>query len=261
MSPKQKKDKQGQLMIGGVVLVVVAVLALKVSNDQGPKPDPTGCLDSIPSDLVMVVDHSEGVSEQTMAEVKARALAAINQLPLRGRASVFTIIKDSKTALHPVFKACRPPKGSEVSSLTANPDMVNRDYENKFLGPLKAAIEQRPSLSEESPIAQVITDLSLSEYFRSGSTRLLVFSDLLENTPAFTIYGCASGTSAVDAYRRARSGAMERPKFKNLRIDLNLIPRLNISPESVRCRAQFWNWFFGDNEGEAATLTFEELPG
>jgi len=106
-----------------------------------------------------------------------------------------------------------------------------------------------------------LTDLALSEYLGAKSNRLLVFSDLLENTSKFSRYHCASGAEAVQAFRASRKGALERPAFRNTAISLNIIPRLQLSTGAVECRSYFWNCLFGDSEGDKAGVTFDYLPG
>ena len=118
-----------------------------------------------------------------------------------------------------------------------------------------------PGDTHESPIAQALTDISLSHYLRGRSNTLVVFSDLLEHTAQFSMYRCSSATDPVKAYRETRRGALERPSFRNTRIVVNLVPRFGYGVETLRCRDQFWPWFFGDSQGEQASVTFDYLPG
>lgn len=245
----------------GVVAVVLGILGYSFYVASVPKPAENNCLAEIHESTVFVIDHSEGITDQTIDEISARAMAFVrDRVSLYGWVSVFRIVADSKKALRPVFSGCRP--ASTGNRLTENIKNIERRYKETFLEPLTRAISERPTVSDESPIAQALTDLSLSEFLRKPSNRLVVFSDLLENTPAFSLYGCTSGPEAVQAYRRSRSGSQERPAFRDTEIFLNIIPRLQLSPESTQCRAHFWTWFVGDNEGSAASgATFDYLPG
>lgn len=118
-----------------------------------------------------------------------------------------------------------------------------------------------PLDGKESPIAQALTDISLTAYLRGNSNTLLIFSDMLEHTDKFSLYNCSASKEVVARYRASRQGAQERPEFKNTTVVLNLIPRLDQSKETLKCRDALWPWFFGNNAGTQAGLTFDYLPG
>jgi hypothetical protein len=100
-----------------------------------------------------------------------------------------------------------------------------------------------------------------SSVLRSERNTLLVFSDMLENTKRFSIYRCSSADAVVQGFRASRVGAMERPKFINTEVRLNIIPRLDQSRTTLACRDKLWVWFFGDNPGANAGLELDYLPG
>jgi hypothetical protein len=56
-------------------------------------------------------------------------------------------------------------------------------------------------------------------------------------------------------------GATERPTFKNTKVYLHIIPRLDIARTTLQCRDSLWVWFFGDNAGDNAGLELDYLPG
>lgn len=58
---------------------------------------------------MIVIDHSDEVSVQTLAEISGRAEQFVaDHVSVNGRVSVFTISKDSETSLRPIFSKCRP---------------------------------------------------------------------------------------------------------------------------------------------------------
>ena len=90
---------------------------------------------------------------------------------------------------------------------------------------------------------------------------MLVFSDMLENTSKFSMYGCVDAKQAVTKFRESRKGAQERPHFRRTSVSLNMIPRLEVAKPTLKCRDQVWEWFFGDNEGAGARADIDYLPG
>lgn len=258
-----KKDKQGYLLIAGMVLLVVAFFGFKLWQDtkrNKDKPGADNCIGVVRANTVIVLDHSDQITQQTRAEIENRAMSYIlDKVQVNERVSVFTVSELSKRALTPVVSRCRP--SDDGNRLVEDSRRLHKRFIETFEKPLRQALLTAPTFSNESPIAQAITDISLSQYLRGDANTLLVFSDMLENTKKFTLYHCPSAASVVPRYRESRKGAQERPTFKNTKVVLNVIPNLDQSKVVLSCRTQLWNWFFGDNDGSSAGMTFDFLPG
>ncbi|MDW3688454.1 hypothetical protein RA280_43385 [Cupriavidus sp. CV2] len=241
-------------------LALIAIL-VSVQLLKKPKPDELGCTKDSAGKTVFVVDQSEDLSQQTKAELVARAMKVVDEQVKDGElVSVFSITELSKRNLVPVFSHCKPTR--EGSRMLNNPKLLEKQYRQNFSEPLEKALRAPFSASNQSPVAQAIVDLSLSEYLKdSHSSRLVVFSDLLEHTEKFSLYGCRSAQDAVAKFRAARGAAVARPKFEDVAIELNIVPRPNIQASVAKCRDAFWAWFLGDNEGAHASLNPSYLPG
>ena len=240
-------------MLVGVAVVAGAILVVSALTVK-PKLGPDNCPAEVTQSTVIVMDRSDNVGEQTIAEMSSRGMQYVrDHVAPAGRVSVFTISRESERSLRPLFSACRPPQSG--NRFIENEKAIEKNYLTTFEEPLSRILREPPRTSDESPIAQTFTDLSLSEYLRSKSNNLLVFSDLLENTKAFSLYHCVEARQAIQAFRASRRGAMERPQFRNTAVVLNLIPRLELPSETIACRDKFWNWFFGADDGQNATLT------
>jgi hypothetical protein len=255
------KDKHGVMMISGVVAVLLAFVVFKVANPPPPPAGADGCVGPVVRNTVVILDHSEMLSEQTQSEIVARSLAAVaDKAEVNERITVFRVSELSKKKMEPIFSQCKPP--SDGNRLTEGVKVIAKNYQKHFLEPLKEALQVAPDDGKESPIAQAIIDVSLSQYLRGKANTLLVFSDLLEhNDKSFSLYSCNPHHSVVDEFRRFRRGTQERPAFRNTAIQVNVIPRKGLSEATLKCRDQLWPWFFGDDEGANASLTTDYLPG
>ena len=258
MSRKLEKDRHGYLLIGVIVIILIAFLIFRATL-IAPSGCPDDCCGIISQSSVILLDHTDAITQQTKSEIESRALAHVESLPENSRVTVFAVTEQSKTDLKPRFNRCIPPQF--VSPLTGDPKQVQKNYNAKFRTPLVESLRLQIRKSNQSPLAQAMTDISLSQYLRAPVNHLLVFSDMLENTSTFSLYSCTSSQQAAIDYRKARKGAEERPRFVNTDIMLNLIPRYDLPEGALRCRDGFWNWFFGDNSGPAAVIRSEYLPG
>jgi len=248
------RRNQAWIIIGGSFTFLGLLLAAKLIFSPAPVCDP-----SVKSKTVILIDHSEEVAVQTIDAIVERAWKFIDETAKEGELiSVFNLTKSSKKELRPTFFACKPRK--DGSRGTEDVRRIKRDFEEKFKKPLRAQLSAPISGSDESPIAQVIIDLSLDDaHFRSADvTRLLIFSDFLENTPGYSMYKCADPSQTVNAFRASRLGAVERPIFRKVDVQMNIIPRQKIGRSILQCRDKFWAWFFGDNKG---SLIPDYLPG
>ena len=257
------KDRRGIWLFVCLGVTLVALFSVKIAVGSRPAPDADNCVGRSVASTVILIDRSEEISTQTLREIEARALNHIlEHVQLNERVTVFNVSDISKRSLKPIVSLCRPQsRVSWVSRFYENPKMILKRFQERFIEPIRKAIDVLPENSTESPLAQAITDISLSEYLRGTSSSLLIFSDMLENTPAFSLYACASPGDVISRYRDSRRGAKERPEFHNTKVYLNLIPRLRQSAEALKCRDTLWVWFFGDNKGAGAGLEVSYLPG
>lgn len=254
------KRKQAWWIIGGSVAFLGALLLGKALLTTPPVCDP-----AVKSKTVILLDYSEEVSTQTMDSIIGRAWKMIDEeVPEGEQVSVYSLNKATKKDFKPLFSACKPRKTG--SRTTEDVRRIRRDFDEKFVKPLRAELSVPITGSDESPIAQALIDLSLDDLrFRSSDvTRLAVFSDFMENTSKFSMYRCTNPVEAVNQFRSSRIGAVERPQFKNVDVRMHIIPRTNISKSALQCRDRFWMWFFGDNQGTCkknSCLSPDHLPG
>ncbi len=255
------KREKAWYMIGGSIAFLIALLVLKQSVTPTPVCDP-----KIKSKTVILLDHSESISKQTADVIVERTWKHIEEnVPAGELITVYEITKLSKTNLQPSFEGCKP--RAQGSQYVENVKKVERDFQNfkvKLREDLSTPIKNT-SGPVESPIAQALIDMSLDDkHFRSEDvTKLLVFSDLLEYTPKFSLYKSTSADQAIKDFRASRSGSVERPSFKHVEVQLHVIPR-SIPPQTVQSRDKFWVWFFGDNAGSCkkeSCLSRDDLPG
>lgn len=257
------KRHQAYLMFAGGALVIVVIVAWNVLLSHRAKPDEYGCFGQPRRSTVIVLDQTDGLATQTQAEIYRRVQAVVNddnQVHVGERVSVFTVDDLTRHNLKPQFEHCKP--RATGSELTENPRAIAARKKKEFDEPLRRALAISIEGSAQSPIAEAISDLSRTQYLRvPEGARLLVYSDLLQHTPAVSLYRCTSGEQAIAAFKAARAGAVQRPTFRSAKVILNPVPRGGLSEQNVQCRAIFWNWFFGDNTGPGAGVELDPLPG
>ncbi|OYU37300.1 hypothetical protein [Novosphingobium sp. PASSN1] len=260
MSRLSKKDRQGIILIAGVILVALGMVAFNAYLSGRPRPDERNCVAPVTAKTVFVIDQSDAIPEQTASEMRSRAMKTVAEVVQANElVSVFVITEQSRTKLLPVFSACKPQQ--DGSELTENVKAIQRRFTENFQKPFEAALAVAAKKSEASPLGEAIIDLSLSDSLRAGKSRLVLYSDMMQHSENSSLYGCSDGNAAIQSFRLHRAGAVERPTFKNTDVQLNFIPREGVGEAVAACRTRFWAWFFGDNDGANAALTTDYLPG
>lgn len=260
MKTKAQKDKHAYMLMGAVLIGVVLLLGAKVSLDHKAKRGMDNCLPDTDRQTVVLIDSSEEVPTQTQSEIIARAMSHILQnVRVDERVTIFAISASTPTSLEPIVSVCRPPE--DGNRAIENIAMIRKTFKQNFEAKITKALSNPITDSNYSPIAQAITDISLSQYLRGRSNTLLIYSDMLENTAKFSMYNCRTPEKISAIYRASRTGAKERPEFRNTEVILNIIPRLKVAKEALQCREKFWPWFFGDNEGPHSSIKIDYLPG
>lgn len=260
MASFSKKDQQGVFIIAGVAAVLLIIFAFSYKLSNKPKLDDRSCPATIARSTAIIIDRSDDTPSQTLEEIVARTKQFVAERAEQGElVSLFEISGASRTNFKPVFSACVPQR--DGNDIYENRSKIQRQFAEQFTKPLDAALAGRPAKSESSPISEAITDLSASRYLAAPANRLIVFSDMLQNSDNASLYRCTIAKTAIEEFRAHRAGAIERPAFRNTAVELHLIPREGIGQDTVKCRNGFWAWFFGDNEGTDASLITKMLPG
>lgn len=253
------KDRQGLWMMASVAAALAVLIGLNYYLQLRPKAGPDNCIGVPRVSTVILIDNSQAVPEQTRHEIVARADAWVrDSVRDNERVTIFRLSASSTDSLLPVISVCKPP--SDGNPLIEDERAIGRVFRERFQAPLAQALQGPITESSASPIAEAVVDISLSAYLRADTNRVLLFSDLIENTSSFSLYGCRDGDEAIRAFRASRQGALERPHFRNAHIILNIVPRTDLPANTTTaCRDRFWMWFFGDNEGGSLVPDF--LPG
>lgn len=262
----------GFVIIGIAVISFLAYLIDKESN-RVMVDKVTGCPEVSKGALIVLVDRTEDYTEQGISELQSRVLKEIDRLNAYDRVSIFSVSEISKRNLKPLFDRCVPDLDPDPA--IENKNQVNNKFKREFLGTMGIkgdddyregtilyALSKKYNDSDESPVAQVITDMTLdTDRFSSiENKKFLIFSDMLEHTDRFSIYkGCISQEDVVRRFKDSRVNMNVRPTFNGADIMVNLLPNTDASPDVIRCRAMLWNWFFSG--GGANTVKWHDMPG
>jgi hypothetical protein len=253
-----------------VAFLIAGAIWVRSSETIDPK---TGCGEEISRKTVILIDHSQAISQQTQDEIVHRILNFVHNRVQDGElVSIFTLDDLSRQNFTPLFSHCKPrSKGNELKE---DVEAIREEFMSTFEQPLREILSHPVGEAHQTVLAEALINLSLSGYlvvgdcsgkkaagmFKSSppacSANLIIFSDMMEheldsnNQVVFSLYGSTSRDEVIRLFCSQRPAAEQRPHFRNVKIYLHIIPRYEarITSDTVRCRDGFWQWFFGDNK-------------
>lgn len=235
-----RKDKNGVLIIFGVSVVFLLLFALtyrlKASADNFDSM--TLCPNNgdypVVKLLIDKTDPWEKRDRQRLANIIRRIK---DRLAEHERLSIFVLDETGTYSPSPVFDMCSPGRGDQANSLYENPRLIQSKFEEKFAAPLDNMLDEllRPGTAPQSPILETVIGLRGSE----RNVRLVVVSDMMQNTEALSLY-------------RKQAVAISNDKVNDLcessysynRVEVYFINRPRLSVAARQEARNFWGQCF-----------------
>jgi hypothetical protein len=194
---------------------------------------------------VLLVDKTDPLTF-TQNEAFQRLLRELitKRTPQGTLLSVFVLGDDFKAGAKPLIELCNPGDGAQANALTANPKQLRRQYEERFLTPLlqesAALVASTPARS--SPILEMLQLVGINGFQAheaKGPRRLVVMSDMLHNTPQFTMY---RGAVAYEDFARMDYAKRSQAELPGVEVELHVL--MNTPQLQTQRQLKFWEeWF------------------
>jgi hypothetical protein len=232
--------------IAAVACLIVALGAAGYGFIGRESIDSRSCRSSGPAGhVVLLVDKTDPFTRtQRLAFIDLLREIGATRVAKGELLSVFVLGESVDSAVEPVFERCNPGNAQDASKWNANPERLRRNYEDTFLKPLAgvaAHIEgERPA--PVSPIMEMLQLVAINGFRRNdvrGPRRLIVVSDMLQNTAEYSHY---RGDVSFERFRA-------RPYFQRVRVDLSEVAielRYLMHAPAIQNRghAKFWEDYF-----------------
>jgi len=245
----------GLAVLYGALQTVAALTAVKLDDDTlCPKNREIG------RHIVFLVDQTDPLTGSQKDYLLNRVRGARSELKRFDKVSIYTI-EDQGKLPEIRFSLCNPGSKADLEndwwlSRFNTASWWERDYTEKFEAPLlKVAddLTQATSLAE-SHITATISLVSRTDGFTSdlSNRRLIVLSDLLENTSAYSQYAEKSGGDlSLDRFQAAGSGPT--PDLAGAEVEIVYLARDNGQKVQSEKHLDFWRSYF--KQYGASTVT------
>ena len=245
------KRRDAFMWVGGVALLVVTAAAValivytQVSRDP-PLDKTTMCPASGPlGHVVLLVDKTDPLNfTQRQAFTVAMKELVETKVPEGHLLSIFVLGEKFEQSAVPLIELCNP--GSDVgkSELSANLKRFRKQYEERFVRPLedaaKALVAEEPA--KVSPIFEMLQLVGINGFRKhavKGPKRLVLVSDMLHNTPQFSMY---TGPAEFELFESTDYAERTQAELRDVSVELHYLmttPRLQTRRNQV-----FWERYF-----------------
>lgn len=229
-----------------IALVVVAFVFIKQVSRDPPLDKDTMCPASGPlGHIVLLVDRTDPLTftQRQSFHVAMKELVE-TKVPEGHLLSVFVLGEKFEQSALPLIELCNP--GSEVgkSQLSANLKRLRMQYEERFVRPLEGVaaslVAEEPS--KASPIFEMLQLVGINGFRKhavKGPKRLVLVSDMLHNTPQFSMY---AGPADFDAFDSTDYAKRAQAELRDVSVEVHYLmttPKLQTRRNQI-----FWERYF-----------------
>jgi hypothetical protein len=238
-------------ILGGIVALALFVAAIAGAGyawftREGAVDRATLCPQRGPTGhVVVLVDKTDPLNFTQSAAFRRMFEDLIDHRIAPGQLmSVFVLGEDYKQTATPLIELCNPGRGEGKSDLTANTRNLEMQFRERFRERL---IQQTDALmaaqsSKASPIFEMLQLVAINSFRKhavNGPRRLIVVSDMLHNTPGYSMY---QSLPDFDAFTSTDYGRRTGADLNGVEVEVHYV--LNMPRLQTRRQLQFWELYF-----------------
>lgn len=255
----EAKTRSAYVKIAGVAVAFAVLIGVYVSTVAGRKTlDPeTQCPASPESITVLLVDVTDPLNVPQRQDFINQLERLRSTIPVYGKLAIFKVDPLSDQLLKPVIERCNPGNADNVSELTGNKDAAAKRWEEGFKAPLDQAFLQIMGASNapQSPVLESIQSVALTQMKNQAADgkprRLIVASDLLQNTGRMTFY---SGLPTPEAAISSDAFRMLRTDLKGVEVELWMLQRPDSKERQPTQLREVWQTMISEMGGNVVRI-------
>jgi hypothetical protein len=235
--------------------VVVAVYQTFASHRELDKV--TLCPSDPDSLTVLVVDVTDPMNVAQRQDFLNQLDKLRSSVPRYGKLVIAKVDAVSNRPLAPVITRCNPGTANDVTDWTGNKRMTQEKWEQGYKAPLDKAFDQLMNASgaARSPILESIQSVNLTELqdaqFGDKPRRLVVASDLLQNTDRISFYGQLPDPND---FTTSQEFSRVRTNLNGVDVELWMLQRDDSRLTQPRALPDLWDRIINAQDGRLSRL-------
>jgi len=252
--------------VAGVSLLIVALTVVTwVVYHQFTRNKPIDQTTLCPAggplgQVILLVDKTDPLNfTQRQAFSATLKELVTSEVPEGHLLSIFVLGEKIEQTAQPLIELCNP--GSDVgkSELSSNLRRLRQQYVERFVKPLDEAAQALLAVepAKASPIFEMLQLVGINGFRRhavQGARRLVVMSDMLHNTPQFSMY---QGAVEFDTFQASDYAKKAQADLNGVNVELHYLmtaPKLQ-----TRKNLAFWERYF--ERGGARLVKVHRVEG
>ena len=259
-------------LAGGVILGTIAVFAIgygfalliEARQTYVELDAASNCPKAGPSAITaLVIDTTDPLNLIQRTDLLNEVEGLLATIPRFGAFQMYAVGPIEEEPPRPLFSRCNPGRASEISELTGNPAMVEKQWREGFRAPLDEVLSEMLAGAEAktSPILESIQWVAINALTLPLQPdiprRLVIVSDLLQHTAALSHY--RDPTVSFETFAKTPYFLRVRAPLDGVAIDLLMVNRASLVPVQRPKIINFWTDYF-DAQG-ASRLRIVGLAG
>lgn len=197
MARGRRRRDRGDRLKGAVFLILglllIAALAgggYWLSMKRVKLDEATGCPVSGPTAIhAILIDRSDPISPQQAQQIRTVIDGYIARARIGERFDLYVASGDTVNVLAPVASVCSPGRGDQANELYENPQMIQRRFDEKFVGVMKDSLTRLLSATtaDSSPILESVRAAAISSFgaIEPGQIplQMTIVSDMVQHSP------------------------------------------------------------------------------
>lgn len=212
--------------------------------------------------VAVVVDVTDPLTLAQRQDLRNKLDALTETIPLGGRLAFFRVAPAQDKLLEPLLEVCNPGSVTDFSEMSRDLKQVQEKFERGFEQPILDTYEKifTASGSEQSPILSSMQSVNLTE-LQTGQAlqkprRLILISDLLENTSDLSFYGRLPTAEEV---LESAGFTSRRTDLRGVEVELWMLQRSDYQSTQPRALPELWNILL--REQGARSVSAERISG
>ena len=263
---RQKKQRNQAILnfvLAGLAVAIIGFAFFALQPE--PYDELTLCeiSDELPPHTAVIIDKTDEYSVEQAGLIAAIIRRTRDRLEIGERLTLFELDENGQFDPRGEFSLCNPGRGDQVNALFRNPEQIEARFNEKFDQPMERILEDLvvPKEAPNSPVLEALARLGQTEAFsdRAPQRRIVIISDMLQNSDVFTIYG-GGGTlpettpdaiTVADATLRRFGNSLD-----GVALEIRLIPRPRYVDMQRGALRTYWDEVFREL---GVTVTWRDL--
>ncbi|MFZ9180416.1 MAG: hypothetical protein ACO201_00915 [Rickettsiales bacterium] len=236
------------IAMAGIIIGFFAISFSKEQTKSSAINKENFCANNLEKLTVIIIDATDKLSLIQKASLKTRLWEIANNLEKNThKIQIYSVDKIINKILEPSIDLCNPGSAENANQLTENKKIIQKRYEEKFKKNLDIILDNvlnRDSLNQ-SPIMESIQSVAITSFIplnnKAINKKLILVTDLLQNTPKFSAY---KSNYNFSQYKDSEHYKHVKSDLENVDVELFFLHRENTGKIQTPQLRDFWMEFF-----------------